>query len=273
MDYSYEEIRNIALDILAGREHAQYEPTQYAHLEADIGEVLRRRSGRTDASHSYLGEQELSYNDGLLFQEVFWDLFRQGVITLGMDRANQNFPFFRVSSYGHRILDNQNAYFFYDVASYEKIIRESIPDIDETTLLYLKEAMQAFHAGCILSASVMLGVATEHAFLSLLEFIESHPTAKAAFKAALSERMILRKYNAFRKTLETQLGTMPTEIKEGIDTQLSGILDIIRTFRNESGHPSGKIISREQCYVLLNLYVPYCKKIYQLMKHFRVSSQ
>jgi hypothetical protein len=270
MDHSYEEIRNIALDILAEREKTQYGAGQYANLEVSVAEVLQRRDGQTNPPHSYHGQADLSYADALLFQEVFWDLFRQGITTLGLDRANKNFPFFRVSSYGQRILENQNVYFFHDVTSYEKIIRDSIPDIDDTTLLYLKEAMQAFRSGCILSASVMLGVATEHAFLNLLDVIDANPTHKPAFKNALAERMILRKFNAFRKTLESQLTTMPREIQEGIDTQLSGILDIIRTFRNESGHPSGKIISREQCYVLLNLYVPYCKKIYQLIKHYKV---
>lgn len=270
MDHSYEEIRNAALDILAGREKAQYEPSQFEHLHVNVAEVLRKRDGRSDDSHSYQGEAQLSHGDALLFQEVFWDLFRQGIITLGMDRANKEFPWFRVSSYGKRFLDNQEVYFFHDVESYEKLVKDAVPDLDNTTLLYLKEAMQDFRAGCILSASVMLGVATEHAFLSLLDVIEANPTHKSAFKNALAERMILRKFNAFRKTLDSQLTAMPREIQEGIDTQLSGILEIIRTFRNESGHPSGKIISREQCYVLLNLYVPYCKKIYQLMKHYKV---
>lgn len=115
----------------------------------------------------------------------------------------------------------------------------------------------------------MIGVAAEHAFLSLLEVIEANPTHKSTFRNALAERLILRKFNAFRKAIDSQIPKMPHEIQEGIDTQLSGTLDIIRTFRNESGHPSRKIISREQCYVLLNLYVPYCKKIYQLMKYYK----
>lgn len=270
MEHSYEEIRNAAIDILAEREKTQYGASQYANLEASVAEVLQKRDLQANPPHSYHGQPDLSHADALLFQEVFWDLFRQGITTLGLDRANKAFPFFRVSSYGQRILENQNVYFFYDVASYEKTIRDNVPDIDETTLLYLKEAMQAFRSGCILSASVMLGVATEHAFLSLLDVVEENPTHKAAFKNAFDERMILRKFNAFRKTLDSQLKAMPREIQEGLDTQLSGILDIIRTFRNESGHPSGKIISREQCYVLLNLYVPYCKKIYQLKKHYKV---
>jgi hypothetical protein len=270
MNHSYEEIRNVAIDILAGREQVQFTPSQYGFLESGVAEVLERRERTGARSQDSDGAQRgLPTEEALLCQEIFWDLFRQGIITIGSDTANQEFPWFRISSLGQRLLDNQNLYFFHDLASYEKVIRDSIPDIDETTLLYLKEAMQAFRSGCILSATVMVGVATEHTFLSLLEVIEANRAHKAAFKEALSEKMILRKFNAFRKAIERQLSGMPPDIKEDIDTHLSGILSIIRNFRNESGHPSGKIISREQCYVLLNLYIPYCKKIYRLMQHYK----
>ena len=61
----------------------------------------------------------------------------------------------------------------------------------------------------------------------------------------------------------------PAEIREDLDTHFAGILSVIRTFRNDSGHPSGKILEREQTYVLLQMFVPYCKKLYQLMDFFR----
>jgi hypothetical protein len=39
---------------------------------------------------------------------------------------------------------------------------------------------------------------------------------------------------------------------------------VIRNFRNQAGHPTGTIISREQAYILLQLFIPYAKKLYQL---------
>lgn len=204
----------------------------------------------------------------LLFQEVFWDLFRQGIITLGMDRSNNNFPWFRVSSFGKKILENQNPYFFHDVSTYEAVIKQNIPDIDEVTLLYLKEAMQAFMSGCMLSSSVMLGVAAEHSFEQLLELIDKDPKFGTIFKSVQKERSILPKLNKFKSILDQHIGEFAPEIREDLDTNFSGIIAIIRNFRNESGHPSGKIVSREQCYILLQLFIPYCKKIYQLKGFF-----
>lgn len=268
MDHSYEELRNVAIDILAERELQGQNIIQYEELINGISEVIRRRE-TGDTRYPTNGSRALlSSNDQEIFLEIFWDLFRQGIITLGFDRSNRQYPYFRVSSQGKRILEYQQPYFFHDVSSYQKVIIESIPDIDEITLLYLKEAMQDFLSGCVLSSSVMLGVAAEHSFRLLLDDIEQNDTYKERFKKAFKERYILPQLNEFRKILDLHKGDLPKEIKEDLDTNFSGIAAIIRTFRNDSGHPSGNIISREQCYILLKLFIPYCKKIYQLKKYY-----
>jgi hypothetical protein len=83
-----------------------------------------------------------------------------------------------------------------------------------------------------------------------------------------SERTILQKVNKFKNILDQQVRQLPPDVKEDLDTQFAGILSIIRTFRNQSGHPTGKIVDREQAYVLLQLFIPYCKKMYQLMAYY-----
>ena len=120
------------------------------------------------------------------------DLFRQGIITLGLNDANRNFPFFRVTELGKKILESQSVYFFHDVSSYEQTIQKEIPNINDVTLLYLKEAMQAFRSGCVLSSTVMLGVATEHTFLLLLDTIESNQTNKTIYENVFKQKTILQ---------------------------------------------------------------------------------
>jgi len=210
----------------------------------------------------------LSANDRGRFLEVFWTLFREGIITLGLNDADREFPFFRVTEFGGRIVAHQQAYFFHDVSSYERLLRSEIPAIDDTTLLYLKEAMQSFRTGCILASTVMLGVATEHTFLLLVETIERSVAHSATFASVATERTILQKVNKFKNILDQQTRNLPPDVKEDLDTHFAGILSIIRTFRNQSGHPTGKIVDREQAYVLLQLFIPYCKKMYRLMTHY-----
>ena len=265
MSHSYEELRSVVLDILAKREEVYYDPTQYEHLSLGIGQVFARREGRTQRGQmSY----PLDASDKEAFLELFWDLFRQGIITLGLDDGNRNFPFFRPTKLGQQIAAGQGAYFFHDVSSYESAIRREVSKINDVTLLYLKEAMQAFRSGCMLSATVMLGVAVEHTFMLLLEVLESNAIHQKTFSSVFTERTLLQKVNKFRNLLDPMLKTLPHEIREDLDTHFAGILSVIRTFRNQSGHPTGRIIDREQTFVLLQLIIPYCKKQYQLMQFF-----
>lgn len=268
MGHSYEEIRRVAIDLLSERESPSYSLTQYEHFRISVGEVFAKREGKTIDPYN----SQLDSEDNEIFLEVFWDLFRQGIITLGMNNSNREFPFFRVTSLGKKILQNQSGYFFHDVSSYENIIKLEIPSINETTLLYLKESMQAFRSGCLLSATVMLGVATEHTFDLLLESTRSSSLWKTKFSKVINERGILRRINKFKEILDQNIGDIPKGIREDLDTHFIGIISVIRTFRNESGHPTGKIVSREQSFVLLQLFVPYCKKLYALIEFFKSPS-
>lgn len=267
MQHSYEELRTAAFDVLSGRARPECDQHQYRHLATGVAKALLARAGQQDHS-AFPQEPALEPEDADTFLEVFWDLFRQGVITLGLDDSNPQFPWFRLSRLGRRIVEGDDAYFVHDVSGYETRIMKEIPKIDSVTLLYLKEALQAFHSGCVPSATVMLGVATEHTFLLLIEAIGHSPTHQTAFASVAGERTILQKVNRFRHILEQQAKALPPEIKEDLDTHFLGILSIIRNFRNQSGHPSGKIIDRDQAYILLQLFPPYCKKMYQLMDHY-----
>lgn len=264
MDHSYEEIREIAIALLSDRETPSYDITQYEHLKLSITEGIRKREGIQSDRRS----NTLSEKDKDLCLEIFWDLFRQGIITLGLDDNNRAFPFFKVSSFGKKILDNETVYFFHDLSSYEKLILEEIPDIDDTTRLYLKEAMQAFFVECRLSSSVLLGVAIENALEYLYDSINANGKYKDHFKNVREERSLLSRFTKFKHKLTEINKDLPPEIKSDLETNLDMIVSIIRNYRNESGHPSGKIISREQCFVNLQLFIPCCKKIYELKKFF-----
>lgn len=267
MDHSYEEIRAAALDVLAGREQVPYEPTQYGNISTGVAEVFARRERPPEQTRGSRQPFHLSAADREVFLEVFWDLFRQGIITLGLNDSNREFPFCRLSRLGQRLVDNQDTYFFHDVSSYTKWLQEEVPAIDQVTLLYVQEALQAFRSGCILSSTVMLGVATEHTLLQVVEATERSPTHASDFAPVAKERTILQKANKFKNILDQKLKGLTPEIKEDLDTHFAGVLSIIRTFRNQAGHPTGRIVDREQAYVLLQLFIPYCRKMYMLREH------
>jgi hypothetical protein len=267
MDHSYEEIRQAAIEVIGEG------GSQYNTLKENVARLFERREGGAPKTSrvpfSSSSGSTLSGKDANLLLEVFWNLFREGIITLGINDQNAEFPWFRVSEFGKKVLKNQEPYFFQDVSTYEALIKARVPNIDPLTLIYLKEGVQAFKSGCVLSSSVMIGVATEHSFPKLLETIENNLTHSAKFKKAFDERAILRKLNAFKKILDQHQSLLPSRVKEDLDTQFMSIMAMIRNFRNESGHPSGKIIDREQCYILLQLFIPCCEKIYQIIDVFK----
>lgn len=114
----------------------------------------------------------------------------------------------------------------------------------------------------------MLGVAAEHSFLLLMEKIDQNVNHSVLFANVSQQRTILQKVNKFKNILDQETRDLPPLVKEDVDTHFAGILSIIRTFRNQAGHPTGKIVDREQAFVLMQLFIPYCKKMYQLMEHY-----
>ncbi len=68
-----------------------------------VAEVMARRAGTLQQSRGY-GEPHLHPNDSELVRDIFWDLFRQGSITLGWNDSNDAWPFFRLSHVGGQTL-------------------------------------------------------------------------------------------------------------------------------------------------------------------------
>ncbi|NNM88497.1 MAG: hypothetical protein HKL95_08265 [Phycisphaerae bacterium] len=100
-----------------------------------------------------------------------------------------------------------------------------------------------------------------------------NPVRAPKFTAIEKERTILRKINKFNAVLDQQRCELPYLIREDLEAHFSGIQSIIRNFRNEAGHPTGKILDREQVFVLLHLSIPCHRKMYQLRGYFQKQIQ
>ncbi len=98
--HTYEEIREVIVDILLGRKNVNYPPSQFESLKIGVAEVLLRREGVAPVPH----QPRLDGNDAELVRDAFWDLFRQGYITLGSNDSNPQWPHFRISHFGGALL-------------------------------------------------------------------------------------------------------------------------------------------------------------------------
>ena len=143
--HSYEEIRDVVIDILLRREKVDSEPTQYRNLVMGVGQVFARRENAGQQLPPSADEVRLGGNDVELVRDVFWDLFRQGFITLGMNDNNETWPWFRLSHFGQEALKTQSPYRFHDRNSFIALVKNGVPDISAEALTYLEEAVSAFY--------------------------------------------------------------------------------------------------------------------------------
>ncbi|WJR75185.1 hypothetical protein [Bradyrhizobium sp. NP1] len=265
--HSYEELRDVVVDVLHQRISGN---NQYMTLVEHTARAINAREGSNanlGTGFAYQGASAgLHPRDRDTILEIFWDLFRQGVVTLGLDDNNPQWPWFRLSRFGESE-DARQPFRFHDTGSYIAMISKAVPDLLPAAKMYLEEAVAAFYSGCFLAATVMLGVAAEAEFLRLIDVANANGTIGKSFDQAKKERFIRAKIEAFRKGLAPHLKTLSTAATEDIDINLNAVQSIIRIARNEAGHPSGaRPPSREQIYVNLQLFVPYADQVRRLRK-------
>ena len=199
--HSYEKLRAVVVDILLKRERVGYEPDQFGYLTAGVAEVLARRAGTLQQNRGYL-EPRLHPNDAELVRDLFWDLFRQGFITLGLNESSDKWPFFGLSYFGAHTLGTQSPFRFHNTSSFLNIVRKEVPDISAGALTYLDEAVAAYFADCLLACCVMVGVAAETEFLRLGEIAASSKAFAPVFAPVLQPVFIRQKITKFQECLK-----------------------------------------------------------------------
>jgi hypothetical protein len=92
MANSYERIRQVVIDAIENTREGQFNG-----LKEVVAAALAEQSGDAATQRAYIFGARLSYEDSRVFTEVFWELVREGIITLGLDADNPSFPWFRAS--------------------------------------------------------------------------------------------------------------------------------------------------------------------------------
>jgi hypothetical protein len=260
--HGYEELREVVVDILIGQEQVDSQPTTWTHLIDGVAKVMARRAGHHQGADAYRHARLHPY-DAELVRDIFWDLFRQGFITLGLNDSNPAWPFFRLSRYGQEALQSQSPYRFHDISSFLRLVKREVPDLSDEAQEYLEEAVAAFYADCLLASCVMLGVAAEAEFLRLVD-IAAKGKHSTKFASATKPVFIRQRVEKFQASLAPLVKALPREATEDLDTNFAMIQSVLRVARNEAGHPTAANPEREQVYVFLQLFVPFARQLMRL---------
>lgn len=121
----------------------------------------------------------------------------------------------------------------------------------------------------------MTGIASERVLLHLRDEIKKalQPNdRKQKFDSDTSGKVIKRVYEEIWKRLDPNLEQLPENLRASVGTELAGIFELIRKTRNDAGHPTGRLIKKEEAFALLQLFPPYAKTTYGLIEWLQTNS-
>lgn len=166
----------------------------------------------------------------------------------------------------------------YDDSTYINQLKTDIPKISGDVLIYTQESIKSFNNNCSLASSVMIGVASECAFNEMLyEYANWLKEGKEKTKFQKfcnnSRKLYIDKFINFRRSIVVRKYKLPRELCDNITLTFDAILDLLRIYRNESGHPTGKYISPESAHTNLILFFRYLVKLYSLKDFFSANKE
>ena len=152
-----------------------------------------------------------------------------------------------------------------------------IPGVSAEVLRYVKEALRAYEVTAYLAATVMLGVASEGAMLQMAEKLAEwldHRFGQKQLKQLLGKKKTsyLHVLSEARSRLASHEEELPGDLADTLPAKLA-VADVLRGYRNDAGHPTGKEPSKEDCYDLFLVIPGYLERIGALGGFFAGQTQ
>ena len=213
----------------------------------------------------------LSDLDRERIRQLFWEFFIQGIIVIGQEGNDQIWPWYTVTEWGEKALEAGEVV-PHDPVGYIERVQSENPNLDPVMEFYLRESLQCFLTGTYTACAVMLGVASEKLILNLVDAVAGalpKQNRRQRFEGATQNRHINRQWEELMKVLKPSFSKLPPHVTEDIEIFINGVFHIIRRYRNQSGHPSGKPVSREVAFANLQLFPSYASHINRLTEHLK----
>lgn len=192
-------------------------------------------------------------------------LFNEGIIAWGADVENMATTWIHITEYGEKVLRGDiNPH---DPDGYLTRFKARVKSPSLLVMMYLEESVHCYNYGRLFASSVMLGVSSEAAFEELFEALVGYVTGPEKIKL---EKLAddIDTQNKFDKTMEVLKQfkkNFDDDVRNMVERQLAGLYILIRLQRNESGHPTGHPVEREEMHSYLALFPMYCEYIYKLI--------
>ncbi|MEA2570757.1 MAG: hypothetical protein QOI24_2758 [Acidobacteriota bacterium] len=224
----------------------------------------------------YLGEHVRSLapaNDQPTRDEImagYWSLAAQGLAYIDLDHNSQENWSLRLTEAGVAAAGDNDANPD-DPAGYLRRLFASAPGISATTRLYIDEAVRSYYNRAYVACTAMLGVAAESAFVDMAEsFVTWAPPSASKLRKLLDNPRAnyVERFGEFRKKIEELRSRVSPDLRDGLDIHLSAVLDLLRTTRNDAGHPTGRTFGRDDCFSALRVFERLARRMYALKAFF-----
>ena len=191
--------------------------------------VLQKSAERLEIRQDVEAEQAL-----LAF---FGDLFRIGYLAWGHNISNPAPPFCHITKRGRQALSqigrdpaNPDGYMSY---------LRTLGPMNATTEAYIDEALSTYAAGCFKATAVMVGVATESIVLTLRDAIVARlGVLGQPIPKKLNDWRCKTVLDAIGNTANSYKSTMTTPLRESYEAYWPAFTQLVRSARNEAGHPA-----------------------------------
>lgn len=206
------------------------------------------------------GSQQLSEADHEEITGIVWDLVVQRVVTF----TQQGYPWLRVTEYGKKVIENEGPV-PYDVSGYLDELRIKAPGLSKLAFEYIQEAILCFRGGAYRATAVMLGVASEEVFINLIRSFEKK-YGKIVIPNNYKPFQQIR--DDFKKHFEPKKDELTPELKNNSEQTLNGVYDLVKKGRDDSGHPTGIEISREEVLASFSVLPLYIERVYKIISFY-----
>jgi len=209
------------------------------------------------------------HDDWAGFAEAFWALLARQLIFVGGARSINECMVW-LTERGKKAAGGEE-FNPDDSTRYMQRLLQAAPATSATAQQYLREALKSYEQECFLASSVMLGGAAEDTTLDVAtSFVSWQGKSAERLKEVLENprQFYVYKLQEFEKRLTAAKGSIPPELSENLELNITTVLQLIRLTRNDAGHPTGKQIDREECHQNLVVYANAHRKLHRLKDFF-----
>ena len=180
-----------------------------------------------------------------------------------------------ITDYGRKYLEDTEIS-PYDQDDYMNYLLQNVPDLDNTIKFYLRESLDTFATKNYLSSVFCLGAASERLILLLQENYCS-ALDKAECTAQKDKISKLHNIKPIYETIHKDFVQIENPKRGGyryfgynlwekLDSQVQHVFSLIRTSRNEAGHPKEITnIDKLDAHSHLVIFPRYCITVYEVI--------